>query len=119
MADAYNALDILALCSKEEGCPNVVGEAMACGVPCVVTDVGDAAIMVGDTGQVVPPSDSEAMAGAWARLMELSDEDRHRYGLAARNRIIELYSLERMVEQTSNLLENLVRRPAGPSRIRA
>lgn len=108
MVGAYNAMDIVALCSKEEGCPNVVGEAMACGVPCVVTDVGDAALMVGDTGLVVPPGSPEAMAAAWIKLLAMSTEDLHRVGLSARNRIIREYSLGIMVESTSTLLEGLV-----------
>jgi glycosyltransferase involved in cell wall biosynthesis len=108
MVDIYNALDIVALCSKEEGFPNVIGEAMACGVPCIITDVGDAALMVGDTGLVVPPGNSEAMAAAWIKVLNLSADDRHRMGLAARERIAREYGIELMVARTSALLEGLV-----------
>ena len=68
MPSVQNALDIATSSSVGEGFPNVIGEAMACGVPCVVTDVGDSARIVGDTGIVVPSRDPQALAGA-LRLM--------------------------------------------------
>lgn len=64
MPAVYNALDLLVNCSTAEGLPNVVGEAMACGVPCVVTDVGDSAWVVGRTGTIVPLSNPSALACA-------------------------------------------------------
>jgi glycosyltransferase involved in cell wall biosynthesis len=79
-----------------EGFPNVVGEAMACGVPCVVTDVGDSAAVVGETGAVVPPRDADALAEAWARLVEAGADGRRRLGEAARQRVRDNYSLERV-----------------------
>lgn len=56
------ALDVYVLSSVQEALPTVVAEAMSCGVPCVVTDVGDAAWMVGDTGWVLPPSEDRLLA---------------------------------------------------------
>jgi glycosyltransferase involved in cell wall biosynthesis len=69
MPAAYKALDIC--CSSSaygEGTPNCVIEAMACGVPCVVTDVGDSRLIVNDLGIVVPPKNPEALADAWATM---------------------------------------------------
>ena len=63
-----NACDVVTMSSRSEGSPNAVAEAMACGVPCVVTDVGDAARLVGASGIVVDVGDAMGMAMAWERL---------------------------------------------------
>lgn len=105
MAPAYNALDINTLASRfGEGCPNAVGEAMACGVPCAVTDVGDSALMVGAAGEVVSPGSPEALAQAWLRLLDRLAADREAMAAAARARIVQEFSVERYVEQTERLL---------------
>jgi glycosyltransferase involved in cell wall biosynthesis len=92
-----NALDIGTLCSASgEAFPLVIGEAMACGVPCVVTDLGDCAHLVGDTGRVVPPGSAEALARAWEELIHLGPEGRERLGLKARQRIEAYFSLPRI-----------------------
>jgi glycosyltransferase involved in cell wall biosynthesis len=90
MPALYNALDICALSSSSEGFPNVLGEAMACGVPCVSTDVGDAATLIGETGELSEVSDVRGFAG---RLLVLAAEDRAARGAAARRRIVEQFSL--------------------------
>jgi len=77
-----------------EGFANVVGEAMSCGVPCVVTDVGDSAWIVGDTGRVVPPGDDEALARAMLELIESGAAARARLGACARQRIVEHFALD-------------------------
>ena len=87
------ALDVNALSSRSEAFPVAVGEAMACGVPCVVTDVGDAAVLVGDTGCVVPPGQPPALAGALASLLDMDPRERGRLGRAARARVVEHFSL--------------------------
>lgn len=104
------ALDIASLSSYGEGLPNVVGEAMACGVPCVVTDVGDSALIVGETGRVVPPKDWEALAAAWREMIEIGAEERKQLGLAARRRIEEHFSLAAVVGRYQALYTGIVRR---------
>ncbi len=108
VASAYNALDVLVSCSKEEGCPNVLGEAMACGVPCVATDVGDAAALIGDAGTVALTNDDAGIARACSALLQLEALDRKRLGLEARQRILQHFSVQSMVQRTSVLLERLV-----------
>lgn len=104
------ALDIASTAASHgEAFPIVIGEAMACRVPCVVTDVGDSAIIVGETGVVVPPKDPQALATGWRQLLlDMSREERLQLGLAARQRIMERYSLEKIVEQYKRLYESLV-----------
>ena len=87
------AVDISTSSSISEAFPLVLGEAMACGVPCAATDVGDSALIIGDTGRVVPPQDPAALAAAWRELIEMGPENRARLGEAARKRIAENFSL--------------------------
>jgi glycosyltransferase involved in cell wall biosynthesis len=103
------ALDIVTSASAYgEAFPLVIGEAMSCGVPCVVTDVGDSAQIVGDTGRVVPPRNSEALANAWQELILLDIENKQALGKAARIRIIESFSLETVVAQYEKLYESVL-----------
>lgn len=102
------ALDIASLSSLSEGFPNVVGEAMACGIPCVVTNVGDAAFVVANNGRIVPPGDSRAMAEAWRELIEMCDEDRLELGRQARQRVVENFSLGAIARQYEALYEELI-----------
>ena len=102
------ALDLLTLSSSfGEGFPNAVGEAMACGVPCAVTDVGDSATIVGDTGRSVPPRNPQALAEAMLGILELGPEGRKRLGLAARRRVVEHYSIASISEQYHRLYSEL------------
>lgn len=77
-----------------ESFPNVLGEAMACGVPCVATDVGDSAVILGEFGVVVPPSDPEALASGWRQLLDLNDSARKLLGQQARQRIETAFNLD-------------------------
>ena len=103
------SLDISTLSSRSEAFPLVVGEAMACGVPCVVTDVGESSEIVGTTGLVVPPEDPEALAEAWRELIEGGPELRGRLGQLARQRVEERYSLPSVVATYEELYLSLCR----------
>ncbi|MDD3312792.1 glycosyltransferase [Pseudodesulfovibrio sp.] len=107
MPAVYNALDLCCLPSLfGEGFPNVLGEAMACGVPCVATDVGDAAALIGGTGAVAPPGDPEALCAAVLETLARARDG----GLAdPRARIMAEYSLEAMVGRTEALLAGTAR----------
>ena len=105
----YNALDLC--CSASlfgEGFPNVIGEAMACGIPCVVTDVGDSAWVTGAAGITVAPNDSNALSEAITGMCRLSREERAGLGQQARARVVEIFSTELMVRRTEDALETLV-----------
>lgn len=87
------ALDVLVSSSIGEAFPNVLGEAMACGVPCAVTDVGDSAYIVGDTGRVVASRDMAALAAAIADLLILAPTERQVLGERARARVAEHFEI--------------------------
>jgi glycosyltransferase involved in cell wall biosynthesis len=97
------ALDVSVMCSSSEGFPNVVAEAMASGIPCVATDVGDAAAIVGDAGVVVAPRDSAALAAGITRLLDLDVQARSDLSVAARERIRARFSLEAMAQRYQQL----------------
>jgi glycosyltransferase involved in cell wall biosynthesis len=105
------ALDIATSASHTDSFPNVIGEAMACGVPCVVTDVGDCGDVVGDTGLVVPPRNPQALANAWMALLSKPVDERRLMGIQARKRIIERYSLPVVVKQFERVYEDVWARP--------
>jgi glycosyltransferase involved in cell wall biosynthesis len=103
------ALDVLAMTSSfGEGFPNAVAEAMACGIPCAVTDVGDAAFLVGNTGMVVPRDNHGEMATAWGRLIKVGELERQRLGVAARRRVLENFSLSKAVASYEELYSGLI-----------
>jgi glycosyltransferase involved in cell wall biosynthesis len=102
------AMEVLCQSSWSEAFPNVLGEAMALGVPCVATDVGDSRDIVGDTGEVVPPSDSKALANGLLAMLGRPAEERAALGRAARVRIEERYDLPQVLEQYSTLYSKLV-----------
>jgi glycosyltransferase involved in cell wall biosynthesis len=106
-----HAMDVLASSSAwGEAFPNVLGEAMACGIPCVATDVGDSAYIIGDTGMVVPPSDSKALANALIAILKKNDDEIRRLGHAARKRVERFYSIESVVLEYTNFYTSLLER---------
>ena len=100
-------LDIACCSSLNEGSPNVVAEAMACGVPCVVTDVGDSSLILQGLGRVVPPKDPESFAQACRELLAVPPSQRRKIGAAARARVAECFSLSKSVERYELLYERL------------
>jgi glycosyltransferase involved in cell wall biosynthesis len=115
MPALYHAFDIATLTSAfGEGFPNVLGEAMACAVPCVATDSGDAAEILGPTGEIVPPRDPQALATGWERLAKAGAERRLALGMAARRRVVERYGLARMVDHYERIYSELLKSDRDP-----
>jgi polysaccharide biosynthesis protein PelF len=104
--EAYAAGHVVALCSISEGFPFTVIEAMTCGRPCVVTDVGGVPEAIGDTGLVVPPRNPEALAQGLLTL--LGDGDmRRELGAAARIRALALFTVDRAVSAFGEIYDSL------------
>ena len=102
------SLDVFCLASGfGEGFPNVLGEAMACGVPAVVTDVGDAAAILGHCGRVVPPGDEAALSAGVADLLALTHDERRALGHAARARIAGHYEITMVVARFAEVYRRL------------
>lgn len=105
------SLDLACLSSAGgEAFPLVLGEAMACGVPCVATDVADTRLLVGEAGRIVPPRDPVALAAAMAEVLDLQETERARLGKIARRRIESCYALPRIVERYGALHADIVTR---------
>ena len=105
------AMNIFCLSSRTEGFPNVVGEAMAMSLPCVVTDVGDAAMLVADTGVVVPKEDASALANGMLQLLEMSPIERKNMGRRARARIEAEFTMDRTRERFEALYQQVIGSP--------
>lgn len=109
MPFVYNALDIATSSSYGEGFPNVIGEAMACGVPCVVTDVGDSALIVGESGIVVPPKNSELLKLALLRMLSrIETQNNFTHREMCRSRIIKNFSESNLINTTLNSIKEIL-----------
>lgn len=106
--ECLSAMDVFCLSSSKEGFPNVVCEAMAMKVPCVATDAGDAAAIVADTGIIVPPCNSTALAEAMQEMADNDAAERMRLGDLARRRIEERYSIEAVSVRYEKLYQRVV-----------
>lgn len=107
------ALDIATVASRAvEGFPNVLGEAMACGVPCVATDVGDSAYILGETGRTIAPGDAAALAAAWRQLVELGPQGRRALGRQALERVRANFSLPVIAARYDALYRSIAGTPA-------
>lgn len=116
MPQLLAAADVAVSSSRSEAMPNAVIEAMACGVPCVVTDVGDCATVVGDAGRIVPPGDPHALAAACASVLRAGVPARAALGARARRRAVERFGIDAAVRRYEALyadLAGLWRRPCA------
>ena len=103
-----SSLDVACMASQGgEGFPNAVAEAMACETPCAVTDVGDAALIVGETGRVVPSGNAPALAEAFTELLNLSQGERAHLGMQARQRIADRYDIREFARRYEELYDKL------------
>jgi glycosyltransferase involved in cell wall biosynthesis len=117
-ARLFAAMDIATSSSASEAFPLAVGEGMACGTPCVVTNVGDSALIVGETGKVVAPENPVALAAAWRELIEAGPEVRRSLGMEARRRVQQHFDLSTIVERYQAIYAQLAggtlqRRPSS------
>ncbi|ARS27230.1 glycosyltransferase [Sphingomonas sp. KC8] len=104
-------LDLLVLPSAwGEAFPNIIGEAMASGVPCIATDVGDARWIIGDCGRAVPPRDVAAMQAAIAGLLSLPPDARRNLGRAGRERVLRMFSLATVAQRYAALYAAVLQR---------
>ena len=101
MSAIFNALDVAVSSSSGEGFSNTIAEAMACAVPCVVTDVGDSALIVGSSGEVVPPRSAEALCSGLSKLLERTGSELRQ---RARDRIVERFADDALGAATLNAI---------------
>lgn len=107
--ELIQSLDVV--CSSSaygESFPTVLGEGMACGVPCVATDVGDSSWIVGDAGVIVAPKDHEALANACSRVLAMDVGTRRALGDQGRDRVIRYFSLPAIIQQYESLYEDVL-----------
>ncbi|MBT7351879.1 MAG: glycosyltransferase [Phycisphaerae bacterium] len=103
-------MDLMCQSSWAEAFPNVLGEAMASEVPCVATDVGDSAEIVGDLGTIVPPRNDAALTRAIVEMLELPLATRAEMGARSRVRVVRAYDLQLIVKRYRELHESLANR---------
>jgi len=105
------ALDVACLSSWSESFPNVLVEAMSCGIPCVAANAGDVERIIGRVGRVVPPRSPEALAESLLQLIELGPVERQKLGRLGRQRICSEFSSSESIRLYESLYENLRAQP--------
>ncbi|WP_269142320.1 glycosyltransferase [Sphingomonas sp. IC-11] len=109
VADWLPGVDMLMLSSAwGEAFPNILGEAMACGVPCVATNVGDSSLVIEDTGLIVPPCDPDALSQALTRMYDGGPTELARRGMAARRRVEENFELGAIAARYRRLYQSVL-----------
>jgi glycosyltransferase involved in cell wall biosynthesis len=103
VSDYMSAMDVFCMHSETEGFPNVLGEAMCVGLPCISTDVGDASLLMGSLGEIVPAKDAMALSRAILSLASMDASSRRALGMKSRKRIIESFSLDVVVGKFSDI----------------
>lgn len=103
------AADVYTSSSYNEAFPMVIGEAMACGVPCVVTDVGDSAYIVGDTGRIAPARIAKGLAQGWIELLRMERKQRRELGCRARKRIEENFDIKAIATRYADIHRSIAR----------
>jgi glycosyltransferase involved in cell wall biosynthesis len=107
--NVHNCFDLFILTSSYgEAFPIVLTEAMACEVPCISTDVGDASFIIGETGLVVPIKNPQAIADAVEHMLSLPNVDFSKLKEAARNRIVEHFSLSRISQTYKETYQSII-----------
>jgi len=95
----YQSIDAFLMTSITEGFPNVLVEAMASGLPCISTDVGDAKYIVQDLGSIVPPRNAQALADAILAYVQKTEAEKQSLKLATRERVEQNFSIETVSRQ--------------------
>ncbi len=108
VARLMKAFDLFCMTSRVEGFPNVLGEAMSTGVPCVVTDVGDAKSIVGDVGWVVPPRNVDAIVNALNEALQMQPDSLRNMAKNSRCIIIDDFSITSVVDRYVALYRRLL-----------
>jgi glycosyltransferase involved in cell wall biosynthesis len=102
------AMDIYCMPSRTEGFPNGLAEALAMALPCVATHVGDTAVLVGDTGVLVPPQDEQALAEGLLTLLALSKEQRHQQGQRAQEQVFSEFGIEKARARFDSVYQEVI-----------
>jgi glycosyltransferase involved in cell wall biosynthesis len=107
------AMDVFCMPSRTEGFPNGLGEAMAMGLPCVATEVGDTAVLAGGTAVLVPAQDEQALARGLLEVIALPKEQRNEMGKRSKEQVIAEFSIEKACERFTAVYQEIVSRDEG------